>query len=128
MKLAAYRVDPLLLRFAAVGVLNTVFGYLVYAVMLWVGLNYAVAAAVSTALGVMFNFKSTGRLVFASRDDSLFARFIGAYVLVYVANLLALTLLTRVGISAYAAGLITLLPVALIAFSLNKKFVFRTRS
>jgi len=126
MKITAAMLDPRLLRFAAVGVLNTAFGYLIYAVMLWVGLNYAAAAAVGTVLGVLFNFKSTGRLVFGSNDNRLLFRFIGVYVLVYLANVLGLTLLTRLDLSAYMAGLLTLLPAAGLGFLLNKRYVFRT--
>lgn len=126
MRLAAYMLDPRLLRFAVVGVLNTAFGYLIYAVMLWVGLNYAAAAAVGTVLGVLFNFKTTGRLVFGSNDNRLLFRFIGVYVFVYLANVLGLTLLTWLGLSAYTAGLLTLLPAAGLAFLLNKRYVFRT--
>jgi putative flippase GtrA len=128
MKLATHMLDPQLLRFAAVGVLNTAFGYLIYAMILWVGLSYAVAAAVATVLGVLFNFKSTGRFVFGSRDNKLLFRFSGVYVLVYLANVLGLTLLTEFGLSAYTAGLLTLLPAAVLAFVLNKAFVFRGSS
>jgi len=125
MKLAAHMLDPQLLRFAAVGVLNTAFGYLIYAVMLWVGLNYAAAAAVATVLGVIFNFKSTGRLVFGSNNNRLLFRFVGVYAFVYAMNVLGLTFLTALGLSPYMAGLLTLLPAAVLAFVLNKTFVFR---
>lgn len=117
--------DPTLLRFAAVGLLNTAFGYCVYAVMLWVGLNYAAAAAVGTVLGVLFNFKTTGSLVFRSNDNRLILRFVGVYTLVYMTNVAGLASLTIMGLSAYIAGLVMLLPAAMLAFLLNKKWVFK---
>lgn len=125
VNLSALVRDPTLLRFAAVGLLNTAFGYFVYAVMLWVGLNYAAAAAVGTVLGVLFNFKTTGRLVFRSNDNRLILRFVGVYMLLYLANVAGLSLLVMMGSSAYVAGLVTLLPAALLGFLLNKKWVFR---
>lgn len=128
MKLASVMADPVLLRFLAVGVGNTAFGYLIYAGLVWVGLNYAASAALGTVLGVLFNFKSTGRLVFGSADNRLLWRFIGVYVVVYVLNVLGLTVLTSIGLSAYTAGLVTLLPAALLAFVLNKNLVFRSVS
>ena len=125
VNLSALVRDPTLLRFAAVGLLNTAFGYFVYVVMLWVGLNYAAAAAVGTVLGVLFNFKTTGRLVFRSNDNRLILRFVGVYMLLYLANVAGLSLLVMMGSSAYVAGLVTLLPAALLGFLLNKKWVFR---
>ena len=117
--------QPTLLRFAVVGLLNTGFGYLIYAAMLWIGLNYAAAAAVGTILGVLFNFKTTGRFVFGSNDNRLIFRFVGVYALVYVANVICLQLLTGMGFSAYIAGLITLLPAAILGYFLNKAWVFK---
>lgn len=124
-KLLALARDPTLLRFAAVGLLNTAFGYCIYAVMLWIGLNYAAAAAVGTVLGVLFNFKTTGSLVFCSNDNRLILRFVGVYVLVYITNVAGLASLTSMGLSAYIAGLIMLAPAAILAFLLNKKWVFK---
>ncbi len=125
MKRRAAMFDSMFIRFAAVGVLNALVGYLIYGFMLWLGLGYALAAAFATVLGVCFNFQSTGRLVFGANDNRLVTRFIGVYVVVYLVNVGCLTLLTGVGFTAYTAGLVTLLPAALLGFFLNKKFVFR---
>jgi putative flippase GtrA len=51
-------------RFLAVGVLNTAFGYAFFALLVWAGLWYPAAAAASTIGGIVFNFNTTGRLVF----------------------------------------------------------------
>jgi len=125
MSLARRIFDAHLLRFAAVGVLNTAFGYGVYALMLSIGLSYAAASAVGTVVGVLFNFKTTGALVFGSRDNGLIFRFVAVYVVVYGVNLLGLWLLDQGGVDAYTAGLLTLLPAAILAYVLNKVFVFR---
>jgi putative flippase GtrA len=125
MSLARRMWDARLLRFAAVGVLNTVFGYGVYALMLSVELGYAAASAVATVVGVLFNFKTTGVLVFDSQDNRLILQFIAVYVIVYCVNLTGLWLLNRAGVDSYTAGLVTLLPAATLAYVLNKVFVFR---
>lgn len=128
MKLAVDVLDSQLLRFVAVGALNTAVGYLIYAVLVWVGFNYAVAAAAGTVLGVLFNFKSTGRLVFGSNDNRLLRRFICVYLLVYLVNVVGLTVFTRFGFSAYMAGLLMLPPAACLSFVLNKRYVFRDQT
>jgi putative flippase GtrA len=113
-------------RFLLVGVLNTLFGYGCYFVLLQFGLHYTVAMALATVIGVLFNFKSTGALVFGSRDNRLVFRFVGSYVVVYLANISGIALLVRGGLSPQLAGAAMLLPMAVLAFVLNKKFVFTT--
>ena len=65
---ASIRPSPRFLGFLLVGGVNTAFGYGMFVVCLWLGMHYAVAAAVATLLGVLFNFFSTGGLVFKNRD------------------------------------------------------------
>jgi putative flippase GtrA len=125
MSLTHRVLDARFLRFAAVGIVNTAFGYLVYALMLSIGLGYATASAVATVIGVLFNFKTTGVFVFRSHENRLILRFFGVYVVVYCANLTGLWLLDQSGVDPYTAGLITLLPAAVIAFLLNKNLVFK---
>jgi putative flippase GtrA len=113
-------------RFLLVGVLNTLFGYACFFVLLRAGLHYSVALALATALGVLFNFKSTGMVVFGSSNNRLLWRFIASYAVVYLANLAGIGLLQRAGLSPQVAGALLLLPAAALSFVLNKKFVFTT--
>ena len=71
------------MKFIFIGGINTLFGYGVYLFFLFFGLNFAIAALVSTILGIIFNFFTTGRFVFNSKNNSLFFRFILVYVLIY---------------------------------------------
>lgn len=118
--------DAKLIRFAAVGLLNSGFGYLLYAGLLAVGFDYGAALTIGTVIGVVFNFKTTGSLVFGSRDNSLIFRFVGVYLMVYCCSYFGLWILDRAGLDPYTAGLITLVPSAGLAFVLNKLFVFHT--
>ena len=112
-------------RFVAVGIINAAFGYGVYVFMLGIGLGYATASALATVIGVLFNFKTIGALVFGSRDSRLMFRFFAVYAAVYGVNLLGLRLLVQGGVGADTAGLVTLCPAAVLAYVLNKAFVFR---
>lgn len=112
------------LYFLLVGGLNTLFGYSIFAFSLWLGAHFTLAVAISTFLGVLFNFKTTGRLVFGSRDNSRLFRFIAVYLVIYAVNTMGVWILGRLGISAYLAGLLMLLPLAIFAFFLNSRFVF----
>lgn len=123
---AAIRPSPQFMRFLLVGGLNTAFGYGVFVACLWSGMHYALAAAVATVLGVLFNFQSTGRLVFNSRDHRRLPYFIGVYGVVYLVNVAGLALLLRLGIPSWLGGLLLILPCAILSFLLNRRFVFPT--
>lgn len=111
-------------RFLAVGVLNTAFGYGVFVACLWLGMHYALAGAISTVLGVLFNFKSTGNLVFRSKGNRRLPRFVAVYAIIYLVNVLALGVMLQFGIPEWLGGLILLLPSAILSYVLNRHFVF----
>jgi putative flippase GtrA len=110
--------------FLLVGALNTIFGYSVYAIFLFIGLHYASAAFLATCIGVLFNFKTTGRIVFQNTKNVLLFKFIFVYMLIYLINIVFLSMLLSMGINAYIGGAITILPMALLGFFLNQRFVF----
>lgn len=111
-------------RFLLVGGLNTAFGYGVFVACLWLGMHYALAGAISTVLGVLFNFKSTGNLVFRSKGNRNLPRFLAVYAVIYLVNLLALGVMLHFGIPEWLGGLILLLPSAILSYVLNRQFVF----
>lgn len=111
-------------RFLLVGVLNTVVGYGIFAVLVWLGLDYAIAIGLATMAGIAFNFFSTGRLVFGSARTSHLARFIVIYAVIYVLNVLGLKLLLGFGLNVYAANALLILPLATLSFLLLRKFVY----
>lgn len=122
------RVSPEFLRFLLVGALNTAFAYAVFAFFTWVGLHYPLAIALSTVLGVAFNFQSTGRLVFGGAPPRLFLKFVAVYVFLYVLNVALVALFLRQGFNTYAANALTVLPLAMLAFALQRRFVFGARA
>jgi len=112
------------LRFLVVGGINTLFGYSVYALLLFLNVHYSLAAVVATILGILFNFKTTGRIVFNSRDNRLLVKFVGVYAFLCLVNILVLKLFDGFQVDLYLAGFIMLLPMALFGYFLNKMFVF----
>ena len=112
------------IRFLAVGVLNTAFGYGVFVACLWLGMHYALAGAISTLLGVLFNFKSTGSLVFGNKGNRKLPHFVAVYALIYLVNVVALGVMLQFGIPEWLGGLILLLPSAILSYVLTRQFVF----
>lgn len=124
IKLLKRYITPEFVRFVLVAILNTLFGYGVYSLLLFVGLHYSVAILCSTVLGVLFNFKTYGVLVFKNSSNKLIFRFVLVYCVVYLCNTGGIALLKSLGISEYIAGALMLVPVGLLGFVLNKIFVY----
>jgi putative flippase GtrA len=111
-------------RFLLVGGLNTIFGYGIFALLIYFGMHYSLAALFGTILGILFNFQTIGRLVFAQYGHGLIFRFVAVYGLTYLLNLFGLYLFNLAEVSNYLAGAILIIPMALVAYYLNKSFVF----
>ena len=114
-----------LIKFLVVGILNTIFGYSVYAILTWIGTSYFVAAAGSTILGVLFNFKSIGWIVFKSKDNSKIIPFIIVYAALYIFNIIGLSFMMHEGFDSYMSGIIIIFPLAIISYLINSRVVFK---
>lgn len=112
-------------RFLVVGVVNTLFGYGVFAGLVLAGLAPVAALVAAYVLGVMFNFMTTRRFVFARARRASFLRFAGAYVVIYFFNLGLYKLVEGAGAPPLVAQAICLPPVAVFSFLLFKFQVFR---
>ena len=103
-----------LLRFLVVGVTNTAFGYGVYAAAVLAGLPAQAALALQFLLGVLWNYRMHARLVFAVEGWERLPAYVGAYLLIWALNAVALRMLLAAGMSPLAAqGLILPATVAL---------------
>ena len=112
-------------KFFIVGILNTIFGCLIYTILIWSKFNSFLALLFSMILGVFFNFKTFGALVFKSNDNSRIFRFFLIYISLYLFNNIVLYFLIDTYVNRYLAGFIVLISSALISYFLNLKFVFK---
>jgi putative flippase GtrA len=88
--------DLKLIKFLTAGMLNTVFGYSVYAGLLYIEAPYLIALFIATVAGVIFNYLNFGRMVFHSNNNwSIFRKFIVAYGVIYGVNAIFLQALTK---------------------------------
>lgn len=113
------------IRFLAVGMLNTLFGYACFAALIYAGLHYALALLAATILGVAFNFKTIGALVFGSRANHLIYRFVACYGVIYGVNTILLAAFHAGGIHSPLIGqAVLVLPMAILSYTLNRRYVF----
>ncbi|MFC4276054.1 GtrA family protein [Achromobacter aloeverae] len=116
-----------LARFFGVGVLNTLFGYLVYAGLLLLHASPLIALLLGTLCGVIFNYFSIGRLVFRQRGGwANFVRFIVAYAIVYAVNALLLKgLIHYLPLGPFLAQILCIPPSVLTSWVLMNQWVYK---
>lgn len=116
-----------LARFFGVGLLNTLFGYAVYALLVLVHMPPLLALLLGTICGVIFNYFSIGRLVFRNRGGwATFIRFICAYAIVYAVNAALLKgLIHFFPLGPFVAQILCIPPSVLISWVLMNHWVYR---
>lgn len=113
-------------RYYQAGIVNTAFGYGLYAAFVAAGLNMYVAQIVAHVLGVMFNYLTYSRYAFADQSASK-GRFILSYGLNYLLGLAGLWTASRFIASPYLAGFVAVVFVSIVNFAILKHWVFSAR-
>lgn len=117
-----------MVRFFLVAGLNTAFGYALFSFLIFIGLHYTLAALIGQIIGVLFNFRTYGSLVFRNKKLNLLPRFFMVYAIMYFCNIGGMTLIKSFfGANDYVASAIMCVPVGLLGFVLNKLLVFERR-
>lgn len=81
-------------RFLFVGLINTIVGYSIYALLIFLNVPYLTALFGATLTGVVFNYFSIGLMVFKSQGGlTVFVKFFLAYGIVYFVNAIGLKVL-----------------------------------
>lgn len=119
--------DPKIIKFLGIGIVNTIFGYSVYAALLFIKTPYLVALSVATIAGVVFNYFSFGGMVFNCRGGwSVFGKFVMANVLIYTINAVLLSILKTNFILNLYIGQIICIPISvLLSWLLMNYWVYK---
>lgn len=120
-----FRWLPTWMRFGLVGVVNTGFSYVIFALLVMAGVWPGAALVGAAFVGVIFNFQTARRLVF--RSNGHLARFVAVYIVVLILNWAVLMLLHWCGLPDLESQAILILPIAGIAFLGQRDFVFNTK-
>lgn len=119
--------DPKIIKFLSAGILNTVFGYSLYAALLYIKTPYLIALFVATVSGVAFNYFSFGRMVFNGHGNwFVFRKFVIAYASIYAVNAALLGILTRYFLLSPYLGQIICIPISvLLSWLLMNYWVYK---
>jgi putative flippase GtrA len=116
-----------LIRFLAVGGLNTLFGYCLFALQIWLGVPPEIAILIGNIVGPLFNYVTYGKLAFSQKlGRHNLPRYVANYAVFYLINIALLRLfLETTHMSAYLAQLILTPFLALGQYFSLRYFVFR---
>jgi putative flippase GtrA len=125
--LGKWGLSPSFLKFLVVGVTNTLGGYAFYAVLIALGVNYAVALTLEYVAGFAYGFLLNKRWTFQAQGESgqQAWRYVALYALIYVLNITLLMLLVeRWALSPYLAQILLLGFLTLLSFVVQKRWIF----
>ena len=121
------RFDEKFLKFLFVGALNTLFAYVLYAFFVAIGFVANVALVLEYFFGILWNFKTTGALVFKNSDNRLIFKFFGCYIFTFFFIFLFLyVLVNKCMLNDYLAQAILVPPIAVVSFFIMKFWVFKS--
>ena len=116
------------IRFLMVGILNTIVGYGIYAILVFFHMNYLIANTISTALGILHSYLWNRFYTFKSKEKAgkEFAKFVSVYALSYLIGTCTLVLFKNFfHFNSYFAGLFNLGVTTVISFFGHKNFSFK---
>ncbi|MBB4022403.1 MAG: GtrA family protein [Pseudomonadota bacterium] len=113
-------------RFVLVGLINTLFGYGLYAALILIGTPPQPALFLSFFVGVLWNYFTTARFVFRVGGFSRLPAYAACYIAVYLLNAYVLHGVIRAGLSPLTAQAL-LTPLAAVLTFVLVSFVMRPR-
>ena len=119
------RFERKFVKYLFVGFMNTVFSYVIYAICVTILSRPTLSLAVSYVIGILFNFQTTGRIVFKNKNNTLIFKFFLSYLTTFFINRYFLDMLVSTfHVDKYLSQAILVFPIAMISFMLLKHFVF----
>lgn len=121
LRLARSRVAWQFIRFLAVGSVNFLFYYSIFTALHLLRLSPAQAVVVATVIAVLFNFCTTGRMVFGNGRARLLPRFLCVYAVQCLLNIVALRTLVAAGVPVLIAEAVVIGGLAVLTFFALKR-------
>lgn len=119
------RFERKFVKYLFVGFMNTIFSYVIYAICVTILSRPTLSLAVSYVIGILFNFQTTGRIVFKNKNNTLIFKFFLSYLTTFFINRYFLDMLVSTfHVDKYLSQAILVFPIAMISFMLLKHFVF----
>ncbi len=117
------------LKFILIGIVNTIFSYLIFVGIFWFIPNKEITLTVSFIIAILFNYFTVSSYVFKNNINfKKLILFFGVYMILYVLNLIHLwVFVDYLKYNVYIAQFLTLFYLPVISFLLNDKYVFNPK-
>jgi len=115
-------------RFVIVGLLNSIFGFVVFTIFALTSLSTWKVLLISNLIGILFNFFTIGNFVFNEAKISQVPKFLISYLAIYLTYLGLITYLEPIfGNRIIAMGIIVV-PIAILTYLIQRFFVYKYKS
>lgn len=120
-------VDKKIYKFIFVGILNTIFGYIVFSFIFYLLNQKELSLTLSFIISIFFNYFTIGSYVFNDNHTSKkLVLFIVIYLFIYLLNLLHLLItVDLLMLNVYLSQFISLFYLPAISYTINKNYVFK---
>ena len=115
-------------KFILVGILNTVFGYLLFAILIYLGVFYLLSLTISHILAVIHSFLWNKYFTFKSKNEvkGEIIKFALVYTSIYLVNFLLLYIWTGIlKVSPFISQFFILFVITTISFFGQRYWVFK---
>ncbi len=119
-----YEIKRQFISFLFVGVINTLFGYGVYALFIYLNVNYFFSSLISLFFGIMFNFLTIGKFVFRKLNFKKINKFICFYLFLYILYISFIKIFSLWQSNLYICGILAVIFISIISFIVNKYLIF----
>lgn len=116
-----------LIRFYIAGAINTLLSYCIFSALIYLGIVYWLAVIICYALGLVINYKTIKSIAFNDSSKQSLRNFFFIFCGTCLLNIGSLKVLIDLGINAYVAAWIVVIPISLLSYILNKKYVFNIK-
>lgn len=121
-KIIEYRFN----KFIITGFINTLFGYLVFSLLIYLNLEYKIALFISYLFGIIFNFITYKFFVFnVPFNTKRLVRYLIVYIVTYNINLYLLSFVFEIFRNYYISQIFVLPIIVLLTWFLLNKWVFK---
>ena len=115
-----------------VGVFNTIITYLIYSLLVFIGVNYACALVVDYVVGMWISFSLNKKFTFKVSEPTsfnmIFKMFFSCFIL-FLLNLFLLSFFIEIiNFNKYFAQLIVLIIVMIVSYLFQHLYVFKNKN
>lgn len=116
--------DNQFFRFLIVGLINTIFYFSFYSLLLFLSNNFRISVFIATVIGIIFSYKTFGTYVFNNLSRIILFKFFIFYGFLYIINITLIAIIDLTLQNLYMSGLISSFFIAILTYYINKRFVF----